>query len=517
MNEHRTIIPVTVNPSDDQRFIRFHSSGTENDLSSRMSTRMRDFEEECRRWREKFFNESRVESGGVPSSSLSLARPRMRVDFPDFPEFSTDWPVWKGGALGNSGSSNTQKSFIEEDYDGRKKYKIQFDIGEFKPEELNVKVEGRLLIVKGDRQVKVGNATESKQFNRELTLPEFVEVKALQSYLSDDGKLTLEAPVIMDRVYGSNVSQLEHRQASPGKIVDTTFIGGRQPISSSFGSGGLGTGGNTQSSYSSTSSSSYRQEGGTGLGNTSFHRSSPLRDHITSTTSSTSSTLGGGSSLLNNQAPTTYSTITSRPDYTISDRGDGTKTVSYKFNLGEFAPEDIAIQVNDTMLKITAIREERDNHNSYFREFKREIDGAEAKKLTNTLGSDGILSIQIPVRDYRPPPTPIQSNQFNLGSENDSYSLGDQQLKLTFDLSGYKPEDVNVKVNENVLKVQAIHIDNTRGKQINREYVRQYVLPDSVDIDNLRAKMSEDSTLTVEVPIPHDRVGSFGRQIKINS
>ena len=110
--------------------------------------------------------------------------------------------------------------------------------------------------------------------------------------------------------------------------------------------------------------------------------------------------------------------------------------------------------------------------------------------------------------------------------------MGDQQLKLTFDLSGYKPDDVNVKVNDNVLKgrwidrarpsscraralVQAVHIDNTRGNQINREYLREYVLPEWVDVDNLRAKMSEDSTLTVEVPIPHDRVPAFNRQIKI--
>jgi hypothetical protein len=35
------------------------------------------------------------------------------------------------------------------------------------------------------------------------------------------------------------------------------------------------------------------------------------------------------------------------------------------------------------------------------------------------------------------------------------------------------------------------------------------------DVDHLRAKMSEDSTLTVEVPIPHDRVPAFNRQIKI--
>lgn len=72
------------------------------------------------------------------------------------------------------------------------------------------------------------------------------------------------------------------------------------------------------------------------------------------------------------------------------------------------------------------------------------------------MSADGILTIQIPVRDYRPPLTPTnQSQQFNLPANlgaNDSYSVADQQLKLTFDLSGYKPDDVTVKVNDNVLK-----------------------------------------------------------------
>ena len=394
----RTVIPVTVNPSDDQRFIRFRSSdGPSNDVNDRMSTRMRDFEDECRRWREKFFNESRNEPGAFPpaplpppsssSSSIVTSKPRMRVDFPDFPEFGgVDWPAFRGSASGLGTTSNTagQRAFIEEDNDGRKKYKIQFDIGksprssdlvacsrclrtnvgEFRPEELNVKVDGRMLIVKGDRQVKVGNATESKQFNRELTLPEFVDAKTLQSYLSEEGQLTMEAPVLMDRVYqeslapSSTNSSSTFRQSSPGRIVDTTFTGGRQPASN------LGLGNSQSSSFSS----SFRQENSGGAGQGNFHRNSPLRDQYSSTSSS--STLVGNSS---QPAPITFSTITARPEYSASDRNDGTKNVTYKFNLSEFAPEDIAIQVNDTMLKVSALRQERDGHANSHREFKREI------------------------------------------------------------------------------------------------------------------------------------------------
>lgn len=132
----RTVIPVTVNPSDDQRFIRFRSTeGPSNDINDRMSTRMRDFEDECRRWREKFFNESRNEPNSFPSTSLVHSKPRMRVDFPDFPEFGgADWPAFRGSAsgVGTTPSTSSQRAFIEEDNDGRKKYKIQFDIGTIK-------------------------------------------------------------------------------------------------------------------------------------------------------------------------------------------------------------------------------------------------------------------------------------------------------------------------------------------------------------------------------------------------
>lgn len=231
-----------------------------------------------------------------------------------------------------------------------------------------------MLIVKGDRQIKVGNATESKQFNRELTVPEFVDVKTLQSYLSDDGQLTVEAPVLMDRVYNdSSLSALTspssstYRQASPGRVVDTTFNAGRQLSN-------FGTGNNQSSSYSSSSSSSaFRQESNNGggvsnIGSSTFHRNSPLRDQY-STTSSTSTIVGSS----NNSTPVTFSTITARPEFSPSDRSDGTKFVTYKFNLSEFLPEDIAIQINDTMLKISALRQERDGRGTSYREFKREI------------------------------------------------------------------------------------------------------------------------------------------------
>ena len=218
---------------------------------------------------------------------------------------------------------------------------------------------------------------------------------------------------------------------------------------------------------------------------------------------------------------------------------------NYKFNMSEFKPEDISITVTDTTLKIHAIREENEPRGvgKSYREFKREIglpQGVDVKRLKNSLQSDGYLYIEIPVIDnnnLKPPLSPSGFNkQFNnlslaaapqldrsnlLASipsntdANERVNIVDKELKITFDLNGYKPEDVSIKVTDNTLKVHAIHIDNSRGNQIHREYSRSYILPEWVNPELLRARMSDNGTLTVEVPLPQVQPNKLERVIKI--
>ena len=97
----------------------------------------------------------------------------------------------------------------------------------------------------------------------------------------------------------------------------------------------------------------------------------------------------------------------------------GSQPAIYKFNMSEFRPEDISITVTDTSLKIHAVREENDARGGgkSYREFKREIglpQGADVKRLKNSLQSDGTLYIEIPVQDnstFRPPLSPTEINK----------------------------------------------------------------------------------------------------------
>ena len=525
MDSKRIPIKVNFQPSEySGRTIRL--GDPQSDIREKMNQRMREFEDESRKWREQFLTTSGL------NSNLDH-RPRMFVNFPDFPEIGPA-NSWTMQPLGRSGSSSffppapvaasqasAHKSFIEEDDHGNKRYKMQVEVGDFKPNEISVRTEGRLLIIKGDRELVAGSATESKQFNREISLPDFVEPTSVTSFLAD-GLLTIEAPVIIERLALS-------------------------------GPGGATT---THSSISSSSTSGARR--------------SPFRDNIspsrtvihTSNVSSSQQQSGAANTGASTASGLTSSSLANSlfTDTGLISQGNQASQIgsitnsvaNYKFNMSEFKPEDISITVTDTSLKIHAIREENEPRGAgkTYREFKREIglpQGADVKRLKNSLQQDGFLYIEIPVYDntsLKPPQSPGASvnkqfsdlslsnnraaeslNRSNLLSSsaaihtntdaNERVNIGDKELKITFDLNGYKPEDVNIKVTDNTLKVHAVHIDNSRGNQIHREYSRSYILPEWVNPELLRARMSDNGTLTVEVPLPQVQPSKLERVIKI--
>lgn len=571
MDNRRIPINVSVNPSDySGRTTRLDATFPETtSIRDKMNQRMQEFEEESRKWREQFLSASSLNSPHQ-SNSLLDHRPRMFVNFPEFPDINSSFASPLSRLSNNNNSSNslanpssssffpsplhaqtTHKSFVEEDDHGNKKYKMQFEIGDFKPVEIQVKTEGRQLIVKGDREFKAGSAVESKQFNREITLPDFIEPTSVVSFLSD-GVLTVEAPCLNNRIdyqptstgsiYSTNNSVSTGNAAAATALRNSPFRDNSSPSRSVFSSQSTPANANTNLSNNSSRISNL---------NNNNNNNSSLASH------------SSFNSPLYNELPTNPIVQLPAKDVGIN------QPAIYKFNMSEFRPEDISITVTDTSLKIHAVREENDARGGgkSYREFKREIglpQGADVKRLKNSLQSDGTLYIEIPVSDnsnMRPPlsptgfdksfnnltlnennnnnnhPVTTSSNNSNSGrlsslatasssnhvNTDTKDALIDQtntgkELRLTFDLTGYKPEDLSVKViDNNTLKVHAVHIDNTRGNQIHREYTRQYILPDWVQPELLRARMSDDGTLTVEIPMPQAQPSKYDRSINIQN
>ncbi|KAG8039168.1 hypothetical protein G9C98_003475 [Cotesia typhae] len=77
----------------------------------------------------------------------------------------------------------------------KNKFQVNLDAQQFTPEEINVKVVGRYVIVEGKHEEKQDeHGWISRQFCRRYLVPEQCDLEQLQSNLSSDGVLSIIAP-----------------------------------------------------------------------------------------------------------------------------------------------------------------------------------------------------------------------------------------------------------------------------------------------------------------------------------
>ncbi|KAK7477579.1 hypothetical protein BaRGS_00031184 [Batillaria attramentaria] len=93
-------------------------------------------------------------------------------------------------------------------------------------------------------------------------------------------------------------------------------------------------------------------------------------------------------------------------------------------------------------------------------------------------------------------------NMDSLKTLYDTDSSGRQVFRVRFEVSEFKPEEVQVKVQDNKIIVNARHEEKTAQTSVSREYSRQVDIPSGVDQDKLSCVLSKDGVLTVEGVVP---------------
>jgi len=81
------------------------------------------------------------------------------------------------------------------DAQGNRKLQLQFDVRQFKPEEIQVKTENRQLCVHARHEQKGDGSQVMREYQRFFLLPENLEPEKLSSVLSPEGILSIEAPM----------------------------------------------------------------------------------------------------------------------------------------------------------------------------------------------------------------------------------------------------------------------------------------------------------------------------------
>ncbi|XP_064596974.1 heat shock protein Hsp-12.2-like [Liolophura sinensis] len=84
---------------------------------------------------------------------------------------------------------------IVTDKDGNKKFHLEFDLRQFKPEEINLSTANNVLTVEAKHEEKSDGRLSYREYRRQYTIPEGVNVETLKSKLAHNGVLSIEAPV----------------------------------------------------------------------------------------------------------------------------------------------------------------------------------------------------------------------------------------------------------------------------------------------------------------------------------
>ncbi|ETN82954.1 hypothetical protein RB195_012439 [Necator americanus] len=78
--------------------------------------------------------------------------------------------------------------------DDESKLAISLNVANFKPEELKVDLDGRILKIEGKQEVKEENGYSLRTFVRQWALPDNVDVEQIKPSMTEDGHLRIEAP-----------------------------------------------------------------------------------------------------------------------------------------------------------------------------------------------------------------------------------------------------------------------------------------------------------------------------------
>ena len=482
--------------------------------------RMKEFEERCKKWREEFFSKNSNNFNNVsafpadfdtsftpPPPPPPPITPSMRYSAgTPFADFGSIYQPIKTPTF----SSTLHKSFVEDSRDGKKIYKVEFEIGDFKENELVITTQGNLLIIKGDREVKVGPTTETKTFNREITIPDYVNTNNLNAFLTGT-MLTVEAPINNDVYYqrrtplNSTSSSRVYNEPNTGTIRTSCI-----PETST-------------KTYESPKKTS--QQTTSAMGTTSHYSSSKTSNNMAS---SVPQTVPQNSSYLISLQPPNASSYQNY--YTKDDN-----STTYKFDLKEFNQSDIHLSITENkMLEIRACKEVNDSTGKTYREFKRQIqldDSVDLNSITNLLSSDGVLTLKIP---YKQPTTnklaetslktngsisikpDLNNNNLSISNNNNNnnnvadnkncreyYSNDGKLIKLTYDLKEYEPEHLKIVLTTNKeLRITAQinePVNKNKGEtKILKQCYRQYNLPSYIQPEQMKAIMSRDGLLTID-------------------
>ncbi|XP_077516791.1 alpha-crystallin B chain isoform X2 [Amblyomma americanum] len=127
---------------------------------------------------------------------------------------------------------------------------------------------------------------------------------------------------------------------------------------------------------------------------------SQLMDHERDFFAKSSAPLQGSGQLPPGMGAASKTWLDSMNSPLIQDAEDGTKQLKLRFDVSQYAPEEIVVKTIDNRLQVHAKHEEKSENRSVYREYNREFllpKGTNPEQIKSQLSKDGVLTIEAPL------------------------------------------------------------------------------------------------------------------------
>jgi len=125
------------------------------------------------------------------------------------------WGAWRDPLFDYSGFGASVFAPQVVDTPNGKQLKMSLKMRDYTPEQIKVSVKNNDLVIQGEHHHKDRNRSEKSFFYKSCTLPPGTQIDHLQSHLTNDGELQIEAPFVepqsQQQLQGSQQASIENR------------------------------------------------------------------------------------------------------------------------------------------------------------------------------------------------------------------------------------------------------------------------------------------------------------------
>uniref|UniRef100_A0A0B7BLQ8 SHSP domain-containing protein n=1 Tax=Arion vulgaris TaxID=1028688 RepID=A0A0B7BLQ8_9EUPU len=401
------------------------------DMERDMEKRRREWEDEIDKMRSDFFH-LRPENSQFAKLDGTGTLPRLSSHI-----------------SGRPTETNDGKAVIEKDENGQPVFKVRFNMKDYQPEEVNVKMDSMKIMVSARHEMKGDGSTVSREYNREVNIPREVDPLALQCILNPDGCLVVHAPLPAPSY--NAVKDSSSASHSPGILKSTSSYQTTSTVSPKPQSASV-------SSFPPTFPQQQQQQ------------QQQVRTHVINTQQAPLSS--GKPTTTFNQSKFIQDEMLGHPDHvvpTFKPQHDVSK-----LNMQESAPSRSLGQILHSTTS-------SNSHNSTFPKPP----------------PFSILSSAFPSG----PIFPESSTQAQLSVP--AVTSHDGKFQLTMPIEDYRPEELTVKTQDKKVIISARREVSSGNRAQTMEMSREHSLPDNVDPLTVKAFFTDTNNLIVEAPFIH--------------